>query len=189
MNRTEASKLVTISLAARPTAASFLDGTAISDMGAAWHLLLADVPYQAAEAALAVVLASAANAGKIPGPELVRRTLTDAAFGARRPGGEAWGDVGKAVRTYGIYRTPVFSDHLVARAVAAIGWTAICNSENPTADRARFIELYDRLAHAASEALGIATLPAAKRLTAMAGELAKQLTGGEAERTLKAGGS
>lgn len=187
MNRTEASKLVTIALAARPTAASFLDSSAIADMGAAWHLLLADVQYHAAEAALAVVLASAATAGKIPGPELVRRTLTDAAFGERRPGGDAWGDVGQAVRRYGIYRTPVFSDQLVARAVAAMGWAAICNSENAVADRARFIELYDQLANSASEARNVATLPAAQRLAAMAGDLAQQLSGGETRRTLKAG--
>jgi len=189
MTRTEASKLVTIALAARPTAASFLDGAAIADMGAAWHLLLADLPYQAAEAALAVVLASASTAGKIPGPEQVRRTLTDAAFGARRPGGEAWGDVGRAVHTYGFHRTPLFDDQLVARAVAAMGWAAICNSENSTADRARFIELYDQLANSANEARNVATLPAAQRLSAMAGDLAKQLGGGESRRTLKAGGS
>ena len=185
MNRTEASKLVTIALAARPTPASFLDGQAIADMGAAWHLILADVPYQAAEAALAVVLAGEASTGKIPGPDLVRRTLTDAAFGERRPGGEAWGDVRKLHSRFSVHRYPKSTDvddPIVWRCIQALGWVQICNSENPTADRARFIELYDRLSRTSSEARNVATLPAAQRLASMAGELARQLGVGEPDR-------
>lgn len=185
MTRIEASRLVNIALAARPTPASFLDAQATVDMGAAWHLILADVPYQAAEAALAVVLAGEASAGKIPGPELVRRLLTDAAFGARRPGGEAWGDVLMAVRRYGVHRSPEFADQLVARAVAAMGWAAICNSEHQVSDRARFIELYDQLARSTSEARNVASLPAAQRLASMAGELARQLGAGECDAPKK----
>jgi hypothetical protein len=68
-----------------------------------------------------------------------------------------------AVRKFGVYRQPSFCDPVVARAVQSLGWEEICNSENQAADRARFIELYDRLSRAQrreAQVHGGAQLPA-----------------------------
>lgn len=70
--------------------------------------------------------------------------------GPVRAGGEGWGEVRRAIGRYGVYRVPgkdfSFADDTVTRCVDALGWANLCNSENESADRARFIELYDKLA-------------------------------------------
>ena len=38
------------------------------------------------------------------------------------------------------------ADPVLAATVKAFGWSALCRGDNPSADRARFIELYDQLA-------------------------------------------
>ena len=72
------------------------------------------------------------------------------AHGARKNGGEAWGECVALVGKYGLPRYPGIDfeipDPLVAQAIRAFGWRNLCTSENPYADRARFIELYDQLA-------------------------------------------
>lgn len=71
------------------------------------------------------------------------------ASGPAKPGAIAWGEVRKLIHRYGAYRTPgvdfEVGDAQTAQAIAAFGWTELCASEAPVADRARFIELYDRL--------------------------------------------
>jgi hypothetical protein len=66
--------------------------------------------------------------------------------GTRRAAGDAWGDVVRAISRWGIHRVPgvdfSFDDPLVARAVRAIGWTTICNSEMIASERKQFIDLY-----------------------------------------------
>jgi hypothetical protein len=81
----------------------------------------------------------------LPKVATIRNALIAATRGQRRSGAEAWGDVIKAVSRYGYNRTPVFDDPIVARVVDALSWKEICNSENATADRARFIQAYDQL--------------------------------------------
>lgn len=76
----------------------------------------------------------------------IRSAATELEFGAVRAGAEAWGDVNEAVRRVGRYGVPKFADPVVAVCVRSFGWLALCDSTNDTADRARFIELYDQLA-------------------------------------------
>jgi hypothetical protein len=76
----------------------------------------------------------------------IRTAAADLVHGATRLGGEAWGDVGEAVRRVGRYQVPTFDDPIVANCVKQMGWLDICNSTNDVADRARFIELYNGLA-------------------------------------------
>lgn len=58
--------------------------------------------------------------------------------------GKAWGEVVKAIRRYGYYRTPEFEDPICAEVVNRLGWQEIC--ETPVDDtvglRAHFIKLY-----------------------------------------------
>ena len=46
---------------------------------------------------------------------------------------------------FGPYRAPKYSCDLVRRAVRAIGWLQLCCSENPAADRAHFLKLYESM--------------------------------------------
>lgn len=70
--------------------------------------------------------------------------------GRRRAGAEAWGDVAQMIGRWGQYREPGvdfdFDDALVAKLVRDFGWRRLCQSEDITADRARFITAYDQLA-------------------------------------------
>jgi hypothetical protein len=113
----------------------------------------------------------------------IREACITNARGPKRPGADAWGDVLAAVRDEGVYRRPVqdflFKDPLVLRAVRSLGWSELCLSENQTADRARFIELYDsyerveRVEAQAANALGSSTT------NKLVGDLALRLTGGK----------
>jgi hypothetical protein len=105
-----------------------------------------------------------------------------------RAGGEGWSDVLAAVSRYGYYREPAFGDPLVARCVTALGWKNLCTSENAIADRARFIELYDRLAaqerrEQQSPVLAAATerraLRAGERVSELVAGVARRLAGGD----------
>lgn len=76
------------------------------------------------------------------------------------------------------------TDPLTQAVVSALGWNVLCLSENPTADRARFLEMY---AQKRASAVELAKLtPASRqvveqlRVTAGGGTL-KQLMNGEAQ--------
>jgi len=58
---------------------------------------------------------------------------------------EAWGEVKKAIRTYGSYREPVLNNAKIAQAVKIMGWMNLCMSENEVADRAHFFKIYQSL--------------------------------------------
>ena len=58
---------------------------------------------------------------------------------------DAWAEVSRSFGSHGYYRgAPDWSCELIGKAIAGIGgYAALCSSENPTADRARFIEAYN----------------------------------------------
>jgi hypothetical protein len=78
----------------------------------------------------------------VPSVQDIREVVTDMQHGPRRTGAEAWQDVERAQRKAGYLRTPRFTDPIVASIVAA-DWATWCKPDNPAADRARFIELYE----------------------------------------------
>lgn len=183
MTPSEIAKLITITLAACPTPASFLDTAAIEDMTAAWTFVLDDIAAAAALPALKRVLAE--GDGKIPAPGQIRKIVDMAAHGRRRHGGDAWGDVLREIGRSGRYRSPSFADEVTARAVARLGWRELCDSENPVADRARFVQLYDQLATEAVSDRAVASLPGVARPALppsaaheLVGTVAKRLGGG-----------
>jgi len=96
------------------------------------------------------------------------------------PAGEAWGEVLRIIGRLGYFEQPVFDNPVAAKTVAAMGWKNIAEGDNRTADRARFIELYNTYA---TRTLEQAKLPPALRqgnpaLEAMRTLAAKRLTGG-----------
>ena len=182
MTPAQTAKLVTVALAAYPTPASFLGPDAVEDMTSAWHMVLVDLEYADAQAALARYMATVTD--KIPSPGHIRQIVSESKIGRRRSGLDAWGDVKRAISADGRYRTPRFADPLVARAVDAIGWAAICDSEDEMVERAHFARAYDALAVSAAEDATVATLPGVARPAlpgspvAFVGDLTRRLTGG-----------
>lgn len=160
MTESEARTLVAIAVAACPTQGGKMGRDQIAAMGAAWTMLLEDIEYAEGVAALKRWLATS---HWLPAPAQIRAIVAEAKHGRRRPGGDAWGDVLSEVGRTGRYRSPRFADPIVARAVDALGWVQICDSENVIADRARFVELYDRLAAADAEDRSVASLPGVAR--------------------------
>jgi hypothetical protein len=168
----EAAKLVAAMIAAFPQA-RVTPGTS-----PVYERMLADLDYVAAQAAVERLIATSRF---MPTVAELRSTVLDLTHGERRPGGEAWGDVLKAIGRVGKYRTPTFADQSVARAVTALGWENICDSDNQVADRARFIELYDQLATSERKERSAGHLPAAERFrAALAARSATAVGAGEA---------
>lgn len=162
MTSAEAARLVAVLLASFPGAKTTPKTSEI------YERMLADLDYPTANAAVERLLATSRYMPTIAEIRDACMTLT---HGDRAAGGEAWGECMAAIRRYGIYRVPgkdfSFKDPVVARCVHALGWEELCNSENATADRARFIELYDQLAVNARRDINANQLPAAQRLRAL----------------------
>lgn len=160
MKASEASKCITLALAALPQQSAKLDDKAVEQTARSWAWLMPDLDANIVGAAVKRHLATS---DWLPTPAQIRRIVHEAKCGRVRAGGDAWGDVLKAVSRFGINRTPEFDDPITAAAVKRFGWRALCLSENQIADRARFIELYDTLAGAAAEDESVAELPGVAR--------------------------
>jgi hypothetical protein len=163
VTRTEAAKLVTMVLATWKTQASRMDGVDdVSTMISAWHVALRDLDGDVAASALVRLQATSRF---MPSPADLRAAADEISRGARRAPAEAWGDVRKAIGRWGRNRPPGekwnFEDPLVRRAVDALGWVELCESENAVADRARFIEVYRDVEEASRVEAVTATLPGA----------------------------
>lgn len=76
--------------------------------------------------------------------------LRQAAAGISRPelepGGAAWGIAYDAMRLRGRDWDYKFDNQVTQKCIDSMGWRYLCMSTNTTADRARFIELYDEYA-------------------------------------------
>lgn len=82
-------------------------------------------------------------------------------------GFEAWSIVQAAASRIGCWNPrPEFGDPLITRAVDCLGWRQICLSDNPIADRAHFVNVFEQLVRQEkNEAL---LLPAAREMRALA---------------------
>ena len=154
MTPAQASKLVAVLIA------SFPHARVTEATSSAYETMPADLDSSSASAAVKRLIASAKF---LPTIAEIREATIQVTDGDRRHGGEAWGDVLRAVSRFGAYQTPEFSDTVVARCVVALGWRELCSSENQVSDRARFVELYDKLAGEARKEQVIGALPGASR--------------------------
>ena len=162
MTESECKKLVAVLLGAFPSARIAAQTPAV------YERMLIDLEYPAANAAIERLLATARW---MPTVGEIRETTLALCVGEQKPGGEAWGAVLKAINREGYARTPgkdfVFADETTAKCVALMGWERLCSSENETADRARFTELYDRLAVQQRRKQLSEALPAMQRFKAL----------------------
>jgi hypothetical protein len=166
MTKLEAKKLFAMLIGALPSA-KVNDGT-----GNIYAQMLMDLDFDLAQRAVARLLSSWEMAC-LPTIGEIRRTAVELQSGPVRAGGDAWGEVLEQTRRVGYCGTPTFGDPIVEHIVGLWGWREICLAEGP-ADRARFIELYDRLAkeRRVDEVSGV---PLPRRFPA-APETAKALT-------------
>lgn len=142
MNPSESAKLVAMVLGAFPNAIP-RDPEMARKTAEVYKRMLLDLDFEVAERAVARLIATSKF---MPTIAEIRSASIDVQRGARRLGGEAWGDVNAEVRRVGRYGSPEFTDPLTAEAVRQLGWLNLCDSTNDVADRARFVELYDGLA-------------------------------------------
>lgn len=158
MKPSEAAELVASIMAAYPNAQT---SNATSRV---YESMLSDLDKDVANAAVAVLLQTSKF---MPSVAEIRSTAVELENGGCAPGGEQWGVVLDCIHRYGAYRTPGvdfrFNDSVTAKCVRALGWQEICLSENHPADRARFIELYDKLAAQAQRERVSPVLGAAKQ--------------------------
>lgn len=159
MTAVEVQRLVTVLVASFSTR-GMADPAATQ---AIYRRMLADLDYAAAHAAVERLLATAKF---LPTIAEIREAALEVTAGPRRHGGDAWRDVLEAVSRYGRNRLPSFDDAVTAACVRSLGWQEICNSENQVADRARFIELYDKLAREQRVERVAGGLPAQRALAA-----------------------
>ena len=110
----------------------------------AWSLMLADIDAVAAKTAIIRVcrqsrffpsVADIVQAASQLSP--AKETLPCAA--------EAWEEVAGLIQTAGPYKAPAYSCDAVRRAAQSIGWLQLCLGENPAADRAHFLKIYESL--------------------------------------------
>lgn len=174
MTRDETARLVAVMLAAVPN--HRVDARSVPDMINAYADLLGDLTYEQCNTALRVLLQTRTW---LPSVADVRATALELKRGPVRAGGDAWGGVLRAIQYEGINREPgtdfVFSDPATARCVEAFGWRNLCNSENQVADRARFVELYDKFATQAQREAQSPVLAAAAENRELAAEVQKMI--------------
>lgn len=186
MTSTECKKLVAMLLGAYPQSRISAATPEI------YERMLADLEWIAANAAVERLLATAKF---MPTIAEIREAALAVTVGEVKRGGEAWGEVQRLLARYGAKRYDIgwkapIADPVAAQVVAALGWVAMCDSENQVADRARFIDLYDQIAARDRRSMTADHLPSAQRLKAAASPaqitdasglvagLARQLGGG-----------
>lgn len=146
-----------------------------------WHKLLGDLPYNVAEMALVKVLATARF---WPTVAEIREAAASLMAPQLLTGGEAWAEVCEQMRRVGSYGVPEWSHPVIGRAVDAMGgWRHLCMSEEPMADRAHFLRIYDTLAARERETavLPPAVLSAAQQIATTASVQALPPGGGDVD--------
>jgi len=147
VKQSEAARLVAVLLVAYPAQGSKLNAQQQTTLAEVFADMLGDFTYAQCNAALRLLVQTRQF---MPTIAEIRSAVLDLERGPVTAGGDAWGDVLAAMKSKGAHRTPgidfTFPDVTTARCVQRLGWRDLCLSENTTADRARFIELYDKLA-------------------------------------------
>lgn len=110
----------------------------------AWKLMLADIPFPVAQAAVVKVCRASKFFPSIA--EIVEAANEIDPRSEKLPtAAEAWEEVSRLVQTIGPYRAPEYSCETVQRAAKTIGWYQLCTSDNPEADRAHFMRIYESM--------------------------------------------
>lgn len=107
-----------------------------------WERLLGDLEFELVVTALDRLALESPEWP--PGAGAVRAMARGSVVGDQAPDvDEAWAEVSRAIRRVGSYGNPEFTHVAISAAVDALGWKTLCMSENPVADRAHFLRIYD----------------------------------------------
>lgn len=134
-----------IAIKAAYPASKVLEDNASMDF---WYMMLNDIDYQVAENAVSEHICTNVFP---PNIAEIRRLCMERCKRPVLSFDEAWGTVQRAISAYGwdnpekAYET---MDELTVSVVRNLGWSRICRSENPEADRANFREAYKAKAEA-----------------------------------------
>ena len=144
MNKQQFATLATGIKSAYP-ASKILEDNASMDF---WYAMLEDMPYEIAENAVMEHICT-----NIFPPNIaeIRKLCVERCQRSVLNFDDAWGVVQRAMSTYGWYHPlEAFDtmDELTLSVVKNLGWSRLCQSENPTADRANFREAYEAKAKA-----------------------------------------
>ena len=137
---------LTIGIKSAYPASKILEDNASMDF---WYAMLKDMPYEIAENA---VMEHICTSIYPPNIAEIRKLCVERCQRPVLSFDEAWGVVQRAMSTYGWYHPQeAFEtmDELTLSVVKNLGWSRLCQSENPTADRANFREAYEAKAKAA----------------------------------------
>ncbi len=110
-----------------------------------WYLQLQDIPYKVC---MAVVNKWVALNKWAPTIADIREGSVEIVEGGKKDWSEAWEEVLFNIREYGFHRAEDGLERLsgiTRQAVERIGYTRLCHSENITADRANFRDIYNEL--------------------------------------------
>lgn len=111
-----------------------------------WFRQLQDIPFPIAEATLNKWVAT--NKWS-PSIAEIRALAAEIKNGKLPDWGEAWEETCKAIKRFGFYRPKEALESLsplTRKTVERLGFTNLCLSENPTADRANFRQCYETVA-------------------------------------------
>jgi hypothetical protein len=155
MDRKETAKIVSVMVAATAQGAK-LGGKAVEAMVDAYTALLTDIDYARCNAAVRVLLQAQTW---IPSVADIRRTVLELERGPGRFAGDAWGEL-RMLQKYQVREAMEFVDPIVLHICQAYKWIEwrtlwrngediaqwhVVLGEHEPSDRARFIELYDKL--------------------------------------------
>jgi hypothetical protein len=157
MTADETTAMLRLLAAAYPTQRQRMSPDDVLAMAAVYIAGLADLDADRVRAAIDRLVKSSRY---IPTIAEIRAAAVDVAHGARRLGGQAWGECLALIRRYGSHRWPGIdfevTDPILLTTIRSLGWFDLCASDNPHADRARFIDLYDQLAQGERKEAAIA---------------------------------
>lgn len=143
MNRKETAAIVGIIIETYPSLAVKPDFNPVR-MIDIWTMMLADIDFRVAK--VAVIKACRQNKFPPSVAEIVEASQqVDPTHDDYPSAADAWGEVYRAIQNVGQYRQPTWTNPVIGRAVAAMGWVEICSGENLEADRAHFLKIYESM--------------------------------------------
>lgn len=110
-----------------------------------WYMQLKDLPYEVASTALNSWVATNKWSPTIAD---IREKSADLMQGERKDWSEGWERVVKCIGAYGYNRQDdalETMDEITRECVKRLGWMNLCLSENLTADRANFRQMYESI--------------------------------------------
>lgn len=106
------------------------------------HGLLSDLPIEKILSGVSIFCAS--HKEIYPNTNIVAYIREYALYDPKElTSAEAWEVVRKAIASYGRYSKRPKFESLIEKSVESIGWVQLCDSNNPSADRAHFMRMYD----------------------------------------------